>query len=137
MLTWKSLSLIGAGALALGACNRGGAEDVLDLAMPPEMDAAASDLAMDLLPPPPPDLAPASLFADASLSAACSGPYGNALADFNGDGKLDAVTANYNDDTATVLLGLGSGTFGAPTSYATGAGPWAVSAADLNGDRIQ
>lgn len=31
--------------------------------------------------------------------------------DFNGDGKLDLATSNSNDDTVTVLLGNGDGTF--------------------------
>ena len=34
-----------------------------------------------------------------------------AVADFNGDGKSDLVTADYNSGTASVLLGNGNGTF--------------------------
>jgi len=34
-----------------------------------------------------------------------------AVGDFNGDGKSDLVTADYNTDTASALLGNGDGTF--------------------------
>ena len=32
-------------------------------------------------------------------------------ADFNGDGTLDAVTANYRERSISVLMGVGDGTF--------------------------
>ncbi len=38
-----------------------------------------------------------------------SSPVSVALADMNGDGKLDVVTSNQNDDTVSVLLGNGNG----------------------------
>src|SRR5262249_14859176 len=44
-------------------------------------------------------------------------PYGVAKGDFNGDGHLDLVTANFNTDTVSVLLGNGDGTFQAAQSY--------------------
>ncbi len=55
---------------------------------------------------------------------------------FNGDGKLDIVTANAGDNTITVLLGDGSGGFTAATGspFAVGAQPVAVAVGDLNGD---
>ena len=43
-----------------------------------------------------------------------------AVGDFNGDGKSDLVTADYNDDTVSVLLGNGNGTFQAKQSFDTG-----------------
>jgi hypothetical protein len=56
--------------------------------------------------------------------------------DFNNDGKLDLAIANYGDGTVTLLLGNGDGTFtpvsGSP--YAVGKGPFAITAADFNGD---
>ena len=55
-------------------------------------------------------------------------------ADFNGDGKLDLATADSTAGTASVLLGTGDGTFGAPTSFPAGAGAHALVASDLNGD---
>src|SRR5262249_230702 len=62
-----------------------------------------------------------------------SGPYQVALADVNGDGKLDIVTANYQGGTASVLLGNGVGTFQAARSFATGPTPYALAVADFNG----
>ena len=39
--------------------------------------------------------------------------------DFTGDGRLDLAVADGNDDTVSVLLGNGDGTFQAPNSFAT------------------
>ena len=33
-------------------------------------------------------------------------------ADVNGDGRADLIVANSGDDTVSVLLGIGDGTFG-------------------------
>jgi hypothetical protein len=46
-----------------------------------------------------------------------------AVGDFNGDGKLDMVTTNYDGDTVSVLLGNGDGTFQAAVDYDAGRGP--------------
>ena len=63
-------------------------------------------------------------------------PYSIKTADFNGDGKADLATANFADNTLSVLLGNGSGGFTAvPGSpVAVGAGPDSLTAADVNGD---
>jgi hypothetical protein len=50
-------------------------------------------------------------------------PFGAALGDFNGDGKLDLVSANYGDNTATVLLGYGNGQFQEVLEQTTLGGP--------------
>jgi hypothetical protein len=62
-----------------------------------------------------------------------------AVGDFNNDGKLDAVVANFGLNggaSVSVLPGNGDGTFGAATDLpvSTNAGPWDVAVADLNGD---
>ncbi|MGP0019118.1 MAG: FG-GAP-like repeat-containing protein [Candidatus Sulfotelmatobacter sp.] len=61
-----------------------------------------------------------------------------ALADVNGDGKLDALVANYgefvNSGNVGVLLGKGDGTFQPVTTYSVGPSPWALAVADLNKD---
>jgi uncharacterized protein (DUF2141 family) len=57
------------------------------------------------------------------------------VGDFNGDGKLDLAVANNADDTITILLGKGDGTFTATASPpATGVGPGGVAVGDFNGD---
>lgn len=61
-------------------------------------------------------------------------PYAVTVADFNGDGKLDLATGNYQSDSVSVLLGSGNGGFSASTSYSTGDGSEGVVAADFNGD---
>ena len=57
-----------------------------------------------------------------------------AVADINGDGFEDLITANYNDDSVSVLKGVGDGSFQAFTNFAVDSGPLGVAAADLNGD---
>ena len=46
------------------------------------------------------------------------------------------VTANNGDNTVSVFLGNGNGTFQARTDYETGVGPSSVVAADLNDDGV-
>jgi FG-GAP-like repeat/Putative Ig domain len=66
--------------------------------------------------------------------------YMPAVGDFNGDGKLDvAATGGGYDNTenlVTILLGNGDGTFRLAQNsvFATGSNPWAMVAADFNGD---
>lgn len=63
-----------------------------------------------------------------------SGPWALAVGDFNGDGKLDVVTANIASNSISVLLGNGDGTFQPAVSYASGAQPMAIATGDFNGD---
>jgi len=61
---------------------------------------------------------------------------GLAATDFNRDGILDLVTANYIDRSSTLLLGDGSGSFhAAVTNYVTYE-PFNVTTGDFNGDGI-
>jgi hypothetical protein len=52
----------------------------------------------------------------------------------NVDGRVDLVSANYSDNTLTVLTNNGSGDFGSNATYAVGSQPDSVLAADVNGD---
>jgi hypothetical protein len=54
--------------------------------------------------------------------------------DFRGDGHLDLVTSDFATNDVSVLLGLGDGTFQNPRHFATGAGPFGMTAGDFNGD---
>jgi hypothetical protein len=62
-----------------------------------------------------------------------SDPYYLTIGDFNRDGKLDIISANTNS-TVSVLLGTGSGTFGAATYYQVDSGAIFANAGDINGD---
>ena len=63
-------------------------------------------------------------------------PYGIAVADLNGDANPDLAVANQFAGNVSILLGDGSGSFGAaPSSPVTvGTGPSWVAASDLNQD---
>ncbi len=62
-------------------------------------------------------------------------PVAIATGDFNGDGKLDLVTANAASNSISVFIGNGAGGFAAPVTYATGGSfPDAVAVGDFNGD---
>jgi hypothetical protein len=65
-------------------------------------------------------------------------PRSVALADLNSDGKLDAITANYNGHTGStfsVLYGDGTGALGGEVTYNAQI-PFAVETGDLNGDTL-
>ena len=57
-----------------------------------------------------------------------------ATGDFNGDGRLDLSTANYFDNTVSVLLNTGDGVFGPATDYAVGSFPTYITVGDFNKD---
>jgi hypothetical protein len=61
-----------------------------------------------------------------------------AVADVNGDGTLDLITANDAGSAAagsvSVLLGNGDGTFQAPVTFAAGGEPLSVAVGDFHGD---
>lgn len=55
-------------------------------------------------------------------------------ADFNDDSLADLAAANKDDDTVSVLLGRGDGTFDGATDFAVGQTPYEVVTADFNRD---
>jgi hypothetical protein len=57
-----------------------------------------------------------------------------AIADFNGDGKLDLAVTDSSGNAVIILLGNGDGTFGTPTTIPVGNGPEAIVAGDFNND---
>lgn len=78
-------------------------------------------------------------FAPAQTFATGDTPNSIVAIDLNGDGLLDIVTANENDNTISVLLnntanGSLTASFAATQSFAVGNTPFGLAAADLNGD---
>jgi len=54
--------------------------------------------------------------------------------DFSGDSRLDLAVANSGENSATILAGLGDGTFTRATDVSLSAAPFALATADLDGD---
>jgi hypothetical protein len=77
-------------------------------------------------------------FQDQQTFPVGQGPFGLAVADVNGDGRPDIITANSGDNTVSVLLGDGKGGFSpAPSSpFTVGPQPVAVAVGDFNGDGV-
>jgi len=61
-------------------------------------------------------------------------PKAVAMADFNADGNIDMVVANFQDNTVSVLLGAPGGAFQKQVVYDVGVNPTAVATGDFNGD---
>ncbi len=55
-------------------------------------------------------------------------------ADFNADGNVDITVTNSADNTVSLLLGRGDGTFASQTTLATGKAPAGIATADFNND---
>ncbi|CAF1431265.1 unnamed protein product [Rotaria sordida] len=63
-------------------------------------------------------------------------PYWVAFGDFNNDYEIDMVTANHHDNSISIFLGQGNGSFGDVKTYPTGDGsmPMYVNVGDFNND---
>jgi hypothetical protein len=62
------------------------------------------------------------------------GPSAMTSGDLNGDGKVDLVISDQEDNSVSILLGNGDGTFQRPLEFTTGNFAAGVAAADFNGD---
>ncbi|CAF1344476.1 unnamed protein product [Rotaria sp. Silwood1] len=58
------------------------------------------------------------------------------VGDFNNDTLLDIAVANHGDNTVSILLGYGDGSFANQTKYSTGSGPSSVAIDDFNNDTL-
>jgi Ca2+-binding RTX toxin-like protein len=77
-------------------------------------------------------------FAPADTFIVGTDPEDVAIADFNGDGKLDIVTANesYFGGGISILLGDGTGNFDSAVNFFTGNTPNHVDVGDFDGDGL-
>jgi len=74
-------------------------------------------------------------FSGSSNLVGTSTPQFVAIADLNGDSKLDLVVTNFTSvNSVSVLLGDGTGNFGAPASFGIVSPPRSVAVGDFNGD---
>jgi hypothetical protein len=81
--------------------------------------------------------APQNYSTDTAAGVLGTNPISVAVADFNGDGKLDIVSANYGSNNLSVFLNSGTGTFPANATVYSLPGspsPYYVAAGDFNGD---
>lgn len=74
-----------------------------------------------------------------SLGATGTSPHSVAVEDFNGDGRPDLATANYDGHTVSVLLNITTPgaallAFANPQSFGVGNNPYSVAIGDFNGD---
>ena len=76
---------------------------------------------------------PQDSFATFTLTAG-AGAVGVAQGDFNGDGNLDLVTANWSANTLSIFLSNGDGTFQSPQNISVSTRPVGVSVGDFNHD---
>jgi hypothetical protein len=63
-------------------------------------------------------------------------PHSVAMGDFNGDGVADVVVANTADNTVSVLLGNGDGSFEVARDFPTGVNPYSVAVGHFHDPNI-
>ena len=63
-------------------------------------------------------------------------PFGVVVGDFNGDGHADLAMANTDDNTVTILLGNGNGSFAQGSAGRSRHHPFIDAVGDFNGDGI-
>ena len=63
-------------------------------------------------------------------------PVSVAVGDFNGDGVLDLAVANSVNNSVSILLGLGDGSFTADSRFMVGRRPASVAVGDFDGDGV-
>lgn len=70
------------------------------------------------------------------ISNALSDPQDVAAADLNRDGIIDLTVANFTNNTVSIYIGLGNGSFEdtGPVIISTSSSPYAVAVGDVNGD---
>eukprot|EP01041_Mallomonas_annulata_P005482 gene5482-11029_t len=79
-------------------------------------------------------------FSSAVNFSAGSSPFGLALGDLNGDGKIDMVATNYSSNTVSVFRNtatsgsINSGSFATKVDFSTGSFPWSIAVGDVDGD---
>ena len=73
-------------------------------------------------------------FANSASPAVASASFAIATGDFDGDGKLDMVSANDNAGTVSILHNNGDGSFTVAGTPAAGPNVWSVTVGDFNGD---
>src|SRR5665213_597245 len=73
-------------------------------------------------------------FQNLHIFPTASQPSSEVVADVNGDGQPDILTVSGSDNTISVLLGNGNGTFQSPKTFAAGVDLSSLKVADINGD---
>lgn len=110
------------------AAGGGGALLVADLNGDGRLDVAAGGVSVLL------GRGDGALLAIPASPLGREGPLTHVLGDVNGDGILDLAAVRNINDQASIALGRGDGTFGAPLDLATSAQPQALLLLDLNRD---